>query len=69
MDRAVKLWVPGPQPAAEIEYSFSGTTLTLTFTGSLQESSDAVNWTPVLGAQGTYEVNTTKGRKFYRSVQ
>jgi len=70
-DRGTVPWNPGDQPVvAELSYSFKNNTLTLTFTGTLEESDDAVQWTPVSDAKGTYDVDTTADRKkFYRFVK
>ncbi|MBO4544591.1 MAG: hypothetical protein J5773_02270, partial [Verrucomicrobia bacterium] len=45
--------------------------LVITFTGTLEESTDGVTWTPVVGAEdGTYVVDVkVASQKFYRSVK
>ncbi len=45
--------------------------LVITFTGTLEESTDGVTWTPVVGAEdGTYVVDVkVANQKFYRSVK
>ena len=68
--RGVATWNPGDHPvAAELSYSFKNNVLTLTFTGTLQESSDCKEWTTVSEVQSPYSVDTSKNKKFYRSVQ
>ena len=52
----------------EIEYSREGDGIVLTFTGALQESHDAVNWTP-LDATSPYKAYFANGTRFYRSVE
>ena len=66
-DRTTAAWNPPVPP--KVSYKQKNNTLTLTFTGTLQESTDCKKWTTVSGAQGTYTVNTGKNKKFYRSVQ
>ena len=53
----------------KVSYKQKNNTLTLTFTGTLQESTDCKKWTAVSGSLGTYTVKTGKGQKFYRVVQ
>jgi hypothetical protein len=53
----------------KVSYKRKNNTITLTFTGTLQESTDCKKWTTVSGAQGTYTVNTGKNKKFYRCVK
>jgi len=72
-NRKVANWTPAPQPGNEISFTppdpATGV-LTLTFTGTLEESDDMVNWTPVPNAKGSYDVNTKTGqKKFYRFVK
>ena len=72
-DRGVANWTPAPpQPEDEIDFTPNTETgvLTLTFTGTLEESDDMVNWTPVPNAKGSYDVDTKAGqKKFYRFVK
>ena len=72
-DRKVANWTPAPQPGNEISFTPPDPetgVLTLTFTGTLEESDDMVNWTPVPNAKGSYDVNTKAGqKKFYRFVK
>jgi len=52
-----------------ITYVLKGETLILSFTGTLYESDDAINWRIVEGAKPPFTVDTSKGKKFYRSVK
>ena len=51
----------------EIDVQHKGDKITLTFTGTLQESADAINWTTV-DASSPYEVTIAGGIKFYRAM-
>ena len=70
--RGVETWNPEPQPENVISF-IPGTeegVLTLTFTGTLEESDDAIHWIPVPDAKGSYDVDTTADqKKFYRFVK
>lgn len=72
-NRKVANWTPAPQPGNEISFTPPDPetgVLTLTFTGTLEESDDMVNWTPVPNAKGSYDVDTKAGqKKFYRFVK
>ena len=72
-DRKVANWTPAPQPGNEISFTPPDPetgVLTLTFTGTLEESDDMVNWTPVPNAKGSYDVDIKAGqKKFYRFVK
>lgn len=66
-DRGTATWNPPVPP--KVSYKQKNNTLTLTFTGTLQESTDCKKWTTVSGTQGTYTVKTGKNKKFYRCAQ
>lgn len=66
-DRGTAAWNPPVSP--KVSYKQKNNTLTLTFTGTLQESTDCKKWTTVSGAQGSYTVNVSTGKKFYRSMK
>jgi len=68
-ERKTATWNPPPQTNVKISYTYQNGIMTLTFTGTLQESNDALNWTPVPNVQDSYSVDATKGKKYYRSVQ
>ena len=69
-NRGVATWNLGDLPdATNLTYTFKNGILTLTFTGTLQESTDCKKWTTVSGTQGSYTVNISKGKKFYRSMK
>ncbi len=68
-ERNTAVWNPPPQTNTKISYNYQNGIITLTFTGTLQESNDLLNWTPILNVQDSYNVDTTKGKKFYRSVK
>ena len=66
-DRKTATWnLPVPP---KVSYKQKNNTLTLTFTGTLQESTDCKKWTTVSGTQGSYTVNASTGKKFYRSMK
>lgn len=67
--RETATWNPLPPAMAELTYSFDNGILTLSFTGTLEESDDTVNWIPVQEAVTPYIVDINKEKKFYRSVQ
>ena len=54
----------------ELSLKQVGSKWKITFTGTLQESSDMKNWKNVSGTQGgAYTFTPAKGKKFYRAVQ
>ncbi len=54
----------------ELSLKQAGSKWKITFTGTLQESSDMKNWKNVSGTQsGAYTFTPAKGKKFYRAVQ
>ena len=56
-------------PAINFVVEDDGETLVLDFEGILYESDDAINWRIVEGAKPPFTVDTSKGKKFYRSVK
>ena len=66
--RGIATWNPTPT-TAELTYSLDNGILTLSFTGTLEESDDTVNWIPVQEAITPYVVDINKEKKFYRAVQ
>ncbi|MBO4545139.1 MAG: leucine-rich repeat domain-containing protein, partial [Verrucomicrobia bacterium] len=66
--RGTATWNPTPT-TAELTYSLDNGILTLSFTGTLEESDDTVNWIPVQEAITPYIVDINKEKKFYRAVQ
>ena len=62
-ERKTATWNPPPQTDTKISYSYQKGIMTLAFTGTLQESNDALNWIPVPNVQDSYSVDTTKGKK------
>ncbi len=56
-------------PAINFVVEDDGETLVLDFEGILYESDDAVNWRIVEGAKAPFKVDTSHGKKFYRSVK
>ncbi|MBQ7589056.1 MAG: leucine-rich repeat domain-containing protein [Verrucomicrobia bacterium] len=66
--RGIATWNPTPT-TAKLTYSLDNGILTLSFTGTLEESDDTVNWIPVQEAITPYVVDINKEKKFYRAVQ
>ncbi|MBO4715966.1 MAG: SUMF1/EgtB/PvdO family nonheme iron enzyme [Verrucomicrobia bacterium] len=56
-------------PAINFVVEDDGETLILDFEGILYESDDAINWRVIEGAKAPFKVDTSKGKKFYRSVK
>ena len=67
--RGTATWNPLLPAMAELTYSLDNGILTLSFTGTLEESDDTVNWIPVQEAMTPYVVDINKEKKFYRAVQ
>lgn len=68
-NRGTATWNPLPPAMAELTYSFDNGILTLSFTGTLEESDDTVNWIPIQETVTPYIVDINKEKKFYRAVQ
>lgn len=67
--RGTATWNPLLPAMTELTYSLDNGILTLSFTGTLEESDDTVNWIPVQEAMTPYVVDINKEKKFYRAVQ
>ena len=67
-DRKVANWNPAPQPAEpSITCETDGTNLIVSYTGTLYQSEDSVNWTEVPNATSPYQVKIRNKKLFFCS--
>lgn len=66
--RALLTVVPFVPGEAELSYELEDGELVLTFTGSLQESSDCKEWSGKLPVTSPYRVNLSGAKKFFRAT-
>lgn len=65
--RGTAPWDPPAPATAKLSYDYQNGVLTLTFTGTLYQSTDTVNWTKVESAVSPYQVKIEKEKLFFRS--
>ena len=63
--RGTAPWNPPSPATAKLSYDYQNGILTLTFTGTLYQSTDSVNWTKVESAVSPYQVTTTGNKKLF----
>ncbi len=67
-DRGVATWDPEPRPptpTGDFTYTYENGVLTLYFTGTLCQSSDAVHWTEIPSATSPYKVAIKEKKLFF----
>lgn len=65
--RGTAPWDPPSPATAKLNYDYQNGILTLTFTGTLYQSANSVNWTKVESAVSPYQVKIEKEKLFFRS--
>ena len=63
--RGTAPWNPPSPATAKLSYDYQNGILTLTFTGTLYQSADNINWTEVGSAVSPYQVTTTGNKKLF----
>lgn len=65
--RGTAPWDPPSPATAKLSYDYQNSVLTLTFTGTLYQSANSVNWTKVESAVSPYQVKIEKEKLFFRA--
>jgi len=66
-ERGTAPWDPPAPATVKLSYDYQNGILTLTFTGTLYQSTDTVNWTKVESAVSPYQVTTENKKLFFCS--